>query len=152
MLAARLRPNAMLGMMGARAMSTEIPINSVARIVRCVLFCSSSAPAAPAAFTRAPWARSSAPAMRLRQPSRALRGPDARRSHSPRPSSRPPVRSSHVADEEAAMKLDEMVSEAKGTLEAANLPGYVKTVRTVCKAEWGARSAICSPPRPCATA
>ena len=40
MLAARLRPNAMLGMMGARAMSTEIPINSVARIVRCVFFCS----------------------------------------------------------------------------------------------------------------
>ena len=37
------------------------------------------------------------------------------------------------------MKLDEMVNEAKGTLEAANLPGYVKTVRTVCKAEWGAR-------------
>ena len=137
MLAARLRPNAMLGMMGARAMSTEIPINSVARIVRCVLFFCSllcSCDAAPAA-------------------SRALRGPDARRSpHSPRPSSRPPLRSSHVADEEAAMKLDEMVSEAKGTLEAANLPGYVKTVRTVCKAEWGARAAARSPPRPCATA
>jgi len=130
MLAARLRPTNMLGMMGARAMSTEIPINSVARIVRCGPFCSRlySAPAA----------------------SRALRGPDARRSHSPRPSSRPPVRSSHVADEEAAMKLDEMVSEAKGTLEAANLPGYVKTVRTVCKAEWGARPAARSPPRPCA--
>ena len=62
------------------------------------------------------------------------------------------MRSSHVADEEAAMKLDEMVSEAKGTLEAANLPGYVKTVRTVCKAEWGARAAARSPPRPCATA
>ena len=52
MLAARLRPNAMLGMMGARAMSTEIPINSVARIVRCVLFFCSllcSCDAAPAA-------------------------------------------------------------------------------------------------------
>ena len=46
------------------------------------------------------------------------------------------------------MKLDEMVNEAKGTLEAANLPGYVKTVRTVCKAEWGARPAARSPPRP----
>ena len=133
MLAARLRPNAMLGMMGARAMSTEIPINSVARIVRCVLFCSLLCSCGSGSL-------------------RTLRGPDARRSHSPRPSSRPPVRSSHVADEEAAMKLDEMVSEAKGTLEAANLPGYVKTVRTVCKAEWGARPAVCSPPRPCAAA
>ena len=44
--------------------------------------------------------------------------------------------SSHVADEEAAQKADVMVADAKAKLEAANLPGYTKVVRTVCKAEW----------------
>jgi hypothetical protein len=29
-----------------------------------------------------------------------------------------------------------MVADAKAKLEAANLPGYTKVVRTVCKAEW----------------
>ena len=47
-----------------------------------------------------------------------------------------------VADEAAAMKADELVALAKTDLEAAKLPGYVKTVRTVCKAEWAYEIAI----------
>ena len=40
------------------------------------------------------------------------------------------------------VKADELVAQAKTDLEAAKLPGYVKTVRTVCKAEWAYEIAI----------
>ena len=40
----------------------------------------------------------------------------------------------HVGNEENAIKADALLAEIKPKLAA--LPGYVKTKRTVCKAEW----------------
>eukprot|EP00747_Dinoflagellata_sp_TGD_P032362 gnl/TRDRNA2_/TRDRNA2_135935_c0_seq2.p1 gnl/TRDRNA2_/TRDRNA2_135935_c0~~gnl/TRDRNA2_/TRDRNA2_135935_c0_seq2.p1 ORF type:complete len:129 (+),score=30.60 gnl/TRDRNA2_/TRDRNA2_135935_c0_seq2:95-481(+) len=40
----------------------------------------------------------------------------------------------NVKDEATAMKLDAIVAEA--VAEIKKMPGYVKTTRTVCKAEW----------------
>ena len=48
----------------------------------------------------------------------------------------------HVADENAAIKADAIVETIKADLASAGLPGYVKTVRTVCKAEWAYEGAL----------
>lgn len=39
-----------------------------------------------------------------------------------------------VGGEDTAVKVDEILKEAMGKLSSQ--PGYVKTVRTVCKSEW----------------
>ena len=48
----------------------------------------------------------------------------------------------HVADEAAAEQADKIVAEARGVLEESKLQGYVKTVRTVCKAEYAYELAV----------
>jgi hypothetical protein len=77
---------------------------------------------------------------RLARPTVALRPPVAFRGFAAIPvNSVARVVRAHVPDEATAIKCDALVDEVKVKLEASGLAGYSKTVRTVCKAEWGAR-------------